>query len=140
MASDDAKPHIPVLLNPLLRECAPISGRWLDGTFGAGGYTKGLIAEGADHVTGVDRDPLAHEMAAGWISEAPYKGKIELVLGTFVGEIDAACQEAVGERVGGDSIVDKADHGARAGEKATGYHGRVIVPMRLAPRAIDLPA
>lgn len=87
MASDDAKPHIPVLLNPLLRECAPISGRWLDGTFGAGGYTKGLIAEGADHVTGVDRDPLAHEMAAGWINEAPYKGKIELVLGTF-GEMD----------------------------------------------------
>lgn len=83
MASDTDKPHIPVLLNPLLRECAPISGRWLDGTFGAGGYTKGLIAEGADHVIGVDRDPLAHEMAAGWINEPPYAGKISLVLGTF---------------------------------------------------------
>ncbi|ATG46100.1 16S rRNA (cytosine(1402)-N(4))-methyltransferase [Celeribacter ethanolicus] len=87
MASDEKKPHIPVLLNPLLRECAPISGRWLDGTFGAGGYTKGLIAEGADHVTGVDRDPLAHEMAATWINEPPYAGKIDLVLGTF-GEMD----------------------------------------------------
>lgn len=87
MASDADKPHIPVLLNPLLRECAPISGRWLDGTFGAGGYTKGLIAEGADHVIGVDRDPLAHEMAAGWINEPPYTDKISLVLGTF-GEMD----------------------------------------------------
>ncbi len=87
MASDVEKPHIPVLLNPLLRECAPISGRWLDGTFGAGGYTKGLIAEGADHVIGVDRDPLAHEMAAGWINEPPYTDKISLVLGTF-GEMD----------------------------------------------------
>lgn len=87
MASDVDKPHIPVLLNPLLRECAPISGRWLDGTFGAGGYTKGLIAEGADHVIGVDRDPLAHEMAAGWINEPPYTDKISLVLGTF-GEMD----------------------------------------------------
>ncbi|MEG3662260.1 16S rRNA (cytosine(1402)-N(4))-methyltransferase RsmH [Celeribacter halophilus] len=87
MASEEKKPHIPVLLNPLLRACAPISGRWLDGTFGAGGYTKGLIAEGADLVYGVDRDPLAHEMAAGWINEPPYKGKIELVLGTF-GEMD----------------------------------------------------
>lgn len=78
--SDDA-PHIPVLLRPLLRECAPIKGRWLDGTFGAGGYTKGLIAAGADLVYGVDRDPLAHEMAAEWIGD--YEGKIELVLGTF---------------------------------------------------------
>ncbi|SFJ18862.1 16S rRNA (cytosine1402-N4)-methyltransferase [Celeribacter neptunius] len=83
MASDVDKPHIPVLLNPLLRECAPITGRWLDGTFGAGGYTKGLIAEGADHVTGVDRDPLAHQMAEAWINEPPYAGKIDLVLGTF---------------------------------------------------------
>jgi S-adenosyl-methyltransferase MraW len=87
MTSDEKKPHIPVLLNPLLRECAPISGRWLDGTFGAGGYTKGLIAEGAEHVIGVDRDPLAHEMASKWINEPPYTGKIDLVLGTF-GEMD----------------------------------------------------
>jgi 16S rRNA (cytosine1402-N4)-methyltransferase len=79
--SADKKPHIPVLLNPLLRACGPISGRWLDGTFGAGGYTKGLIAEGADLVYGVDRDPLAHEMAAKWVGD--YTGKIELVLGTF---------------------------------------------------------
>lgn len=76
-------PHIPVLLRPLLRECAPISGRWLDGTFGAGGYTRGLIEAGADHVVGVDRDPLAHDMAADWIKTGVYAGKIDLVLGTF---------------------------------------------------------
>ena len=79
--TSDAAPHIPVLLNPLLRECAPISGRWLDGTFGAGGYTKGLLAAGAAHVTGVDRDPLAHEMAASWLPD--YDGRIALVEGTF---------------------------------------------------------
>ena len=78
--SPDA-PHIPVLLRPLLRECAPISGRWLDGTFGAGGYTKGLLAAGADHVIGVDRDPLAHELASEWIKD--YGDRISLQLGTF---------------------------------------------------------
>ncbi|WP_439103541.1 16S rRNA (cytosine(1402)-N(4))-methyltransferase RsmH [Celeribacter marinus] len=78
--SPDA-PHIPVLLAPLLRECAPISGRWLDGTFGAGGYTKGLLAAGADHVMGVDRDPLAHELAAKWVKD--FGDKISLTLGTF---------------------------------------------------------
>ena len=60
------KPHIPVLLRPLLAAVAPVSGVWLDGTFGAGGYTRGLLEAGADKVIGVDRDPLAFEMAADW--------------------------------------------------------------------------
>lgn len=60
------KPHIPVLLRRLLATVAPISGIWLDGTFGAGGYARGLLEAGADKVIGVDRDPLAFEMAADW--------------------------------------------------------------------------
>lgn len=75
------RPHIPVLLAPLLREVAPVSGRWLDGTFGAGGYTRGLIEAGASKVYGVDRDPLALEMAAPWVGE--YGAQIELVAGVF---------------------------------------------------------
>jgi len=39
--SPSDKPHIPVLLRPLLAAVAPGSGVWLDGTFGAGGYTRG---------------------------------------------------------------------------------------------------
>ena len=62
-------PHVPVLLRPLLAAVAPVSGTWLDGTFGAGGYTKGLLEAGADRVIGVDRDPLAFEMAAPWVSD-----------------------------------------------------------------------
>ncbi|WP_170331839.1 16S rRNA (cytosine(1402)-N(4))-methyltransferase RsmH [Ruegeria arenilitoris] len=64
--SPSDKPHIPVLLRPLLAAVAPVSGVWLDGTFGAGGYTRGLLEAGADKVIGVDRDPLAFEMAADW--------------------------------------------------------------------------
>lgn len=77
----DRQPHIPVLLRPLLAACAPISGVWLDGTFGAGGYTKGLLAAGADQVIGVDRDPLALEMAQSWAGE--YGDRLRLVAGTF---------------------------------------------------------
>jgi len=80
MSSDD-KPHIPVLLRPLLKAVAPVSGVWLDGTFGAGGYTRGLLAAGADKVIGVDRDPLAFEMAAPWVGE--YGDRLELVEGVF---------------------------------------------------------
>jgi len=58
--------HIPVLLAPLLAAVSPVSGRWLDGTFGAGGYSRGLLEAGADHVTAIDRDPLTFEMAQYW--------------------------------------------------------------------------
>lgn len=80
-SGDSAAPHIPVLLRPLLKAVAPVSGVWLDGTFGAGGYTRGLLAAGADKVIGVDRDPLAFEMAAPWVGE--YGDRLELVQGVF---------------------------------------------------------
>lgn len=75
------KPHIPVLLRPLLAAVAPVEGEWLDGTFGAGGYARGLLEAGAARVTGVDRDPLALEMAAGWAGD--YSDRLRLVAGTF---------------------------------------------------------
>jgi 16S rRNA (cytosine1402-N4)-methyltransferase len=75
------KPHIPVLLRPLLAAVAPVEGEWLDGTFGAGGYTRGLLEAGAARVTGVDRDPLALEMAGAWAGE--YGDRLRLVAGTF---------------------------------------------------------
>jgi len=74
-------PHIPVLLGSILEACAPIEGHWLDGTFGAGGYARGLLKAGAVKVTGVDRDPQAFEMAAEWAGE--YGDRLELVEGTF---------------------------------------------------------
>ena len=80
MLAPDA-PHIPVLLRPLLAAVAPVSGLWLDGTFGAGGYARGLLEAGADHVIGVDRDPLAFEMAASWAGD--FAGKLTFVEGTF---------------------------------------------------------
>jgi len=77
---DDA-PHIPVLLRPLLAAVAPVSGTWLDGTLGAGGYARGLLDAGADKVIGVDRDPLALQMAEDWAGA--YGGRVELVQGVF---------------------------------------------------------
>lgn len=73
-------PHVPVLLTPLLAAVAPVRGLWLDGTFGAGGYARGLLAAGANRVIGIDRDPLAHRMAAEWLAQEP---RITLLDGTF---------------------------------------------------------
>ncbi|MGR3508237.1 MAG: 16S rRNA (cytosine(1402)-N(4))-methyltransferase RsmH [Sulfitobacter sp.] len=74
-------PHTPVLLRPLLAAVAPVTGRWLDGTFGAGGYTRGLLDAGADQVVAVDRDPLAFEMAQPWAGD--YGDKIVMQRGVF---------------------------------------------------------
>ena len=74
------EPHVPVLLEPILKAIAPVQGLWLDGTLGAGGYTRALLGAGAS-VIGVDRDPVAIQMAAGWA--APYGDRLRLVPGIF---------------------------------------------------------
>ena len=74
-------PHIPVLIDAIITACAPIQGTWLDGTFGAGGYTRRLLDAGAGRVIAVDRDPLAFQMAAGWIGD--YGDRIVPVAGEF---------------------------------------------------------
>ncbi len=84
-APADDDPHIPVLLGPLLDAVAPVRGLWLDGTFGAGGYARGLLAAGADKVIAVDRDPSVFEMARTWATT--FGDRIEMVEGTFA-ELD----------------------------------------------------
>ena len=79
--SSATDPHISVLLGPLLRAVAPVEGVWVDGTFGAGGYARGLLAQGADRVIGIDRDPSVFAMAQGWAGE--YGDRLTLVQGTF---------------------------------------------------------
>ena len=105
-------PHIPVLLRPLLEHCAPVSGHWIDGTAGAGGYTRGLLDAGAGKVTAIDRDPLAHEMAAEW--GASFGDRLVMVLGNF-DEMDAAVDGLVDGVVldlGVSSMqLDEADRG-----------------------------
>lgn len=74
-------PHIPVLLRPLLEAVSPVAGTWLDGTFGAGGYTRGLLEAGAERVIAVDRDPSVFRMARDWAEG--YGARLILVEGTF---------------------------------------------------------
>jgi len=86
----DQSSHIPVLLQPILTHLAPISGVWLDGTLGAGGYARALLQAGADLVIGVDRDPLALAMARDW--GADYGDRLRLVQGNFAQLDDHADQ------------------------------------------------
>ena len=73
--------HIPVLLQAILDHMAPVSGVWVDGTLGAGGYAKGLLDAGAEKLIGIDRDPLAHELAGVWAAD--YGDRVALHQTTF---------------------------------------------------------
>ena len=91
--SDESAPHIPVLLPAILKNVAPVTGVWLDGTFGAGGYTRGLLDAGAAQVVAVDRDPLAFELATDWA--AAYGDRLIQTRGVF-SKMDEYAQELDG--------------------------------------------
>lgn len=79
--------HIPVLLPEVLSALAPLGGgTFIDGTFGAGGYTAAILnaAPGA-RVLAIDRDPIA--VAAGQSLVGKAGGRLTLVEGTF-GELE----------------------------------------------------
>lgn len=53
-------PHVPVLVSDVIAALALNGGETVvDGTFGAGGYTRAMLSAGAGRVIGFDRDPDA---------------------------------------------------------------------------------
>ncbi|NEU11851.1 16S rRNA (cytosine(1402)-N(4))-methyltransferase RsmH [Methylobacterium sp. BTF04] len=82
-------PHVPVLLAEVLA-ALDLSGSALavDGTFGAGGYTRAMLeADPNVHVIAIDRDPGAIAGGAPLVESA--QGRLTLVPGRF-GSLDAA--------------------------------------------------
>jgi 16S rRNA (cytosine1402-N4)-methyltransferase len=74
--------HTPVMLNEVLEALAPCDGgRYIDGTFGGGGYTRAILEAADCRVLGIDRDPEA--IARGATLAALYPGRLTLVQGTF---------------------------------------------------------
>ncbi len=73
--------HIPVLLAEVLDALDPKPGETIvDGTFGAGGYSRAILERGAQ-VVAIDRDPQA--IACGEALRRQYEERLELVRGRF---------------------------------------------------------
>lgn len=88
--SQDAGPHIPVLLDEVLAALSPLEGkRVVDGTFGAGGYSRALLEAGAI-VIAIDRDPSVKPFADALMAE--FEGRLIFVPGTF-SELDTLAAE-----------------------------------------------
>ena len=80
--------HVPVLLPQVLQALGPRGGEaYIDGTFGAGGYTGAILDAAPEaRVLAIDRDPAA--IAAGRAHGRPkYPGRLTLSEGRF-GDLD----------------------------------------------------
>ena len=105
--------HIPVLLDEVLAAVAPKSGALIvDGTFGAGGYSRAMLDKGA-RVIGIDRDPDA--IAGGAELVEASSGRLQLFQGRFSNLEDALAGEtpdAVMLDIGVSSMqIDEAERG-----------------------------
>lgn len=88
-----AQPHVPVLLDEVLEGLAIQSGEThVDGTFGAGGYSRAMVAAGAS-VIGIDRDPDAISAGAGVV--AALNGRLTLHHGSFSRLDDVVASQGV---------------------------------------------
>ncbi len=86
VATGGPAPHIPVLLEAALAALAPHDNQlFIDGTFGAGGYSRALLNAGARHVLAIDRDPAA--IRDGQEQVRASGGRLTLAQGVF-GDLD----------------------------------------------------
>ncbi|MGB8818752.1 MAG: 16S rRNA (cytosine(1402)-N(4))-methyltransferase RsmH [Rhizobiaceae bacterium] len=105
--------HIPVLLDEVARAVAAKPGEIvIDGTFGAGGYSTKILADGAN-VIGIDRDPDA--IAAGQTLVDASGGRLRVWQGAFADMEMAAggtAVDAVMLDIGVSSMqIDEAERG-----------------------------
>lgn len=74
--------HFPVMRDELLAMAAPKDGEiFVDGTFGAGGYTRALLETANCTVYAIDRDPSVAATASAMAAE--FSGRFHLLPGCF---------------------------------------------------------
>ena len=135
----NAARHVPVLLDEALEALRPREGEiHVDGTFGAGGYARALLAGGA-RVIAIDRDPSAIRDGAALAAE--YEGRLSLVGGRF-GLLDAAVASLGVEAVDGVAL-DIGVSSMQFDEAARGFSLRFDGPLDMrmggeGPSAADI--
>ena len=139
MSAETAPRHIPVMLDEVLAALAPKAGETIiDGTFGLGGYSRAILAAGAD-VIAIDRDPTAIAGGAGLVAEAA--GRLTLVEDRF-GALDSVA-EAAGHGAVDGVVLDIGVSSMQLDEAERGFSFRFDGPldMRMArsgPSAADI--
>jgi len=108
-------PHVPVLVSEMIAALALHEGETaVDGTFGAGGYTRAMLGAGAGRVIGFDRDPDAIESGRSLVPDP----RLTLVNERFslmdrvLAEHGISAVDAIALDIGVSSMqLDRADRG-----------------------------
>jgi 16S rRNA (cytosine1402-N4)-methyltransferase len=98
-------PHIPVLLEQVIEQLAPSHGAFfIDGTFGAGGYSRAILEAGDVRVLAFDRDVSA--VAAARPLCAQFSDRLRVINAPF-GQMEefARAAEAIAEGPLADGVV-----------------------------------
>lgn len=86
--------HIPVMLSEVIEALEPRDGKhFIDGTFGAGGYSRGLLEAARCTVLAIDRDPAAAQFAQAL--EERFPGRLKFVLGRYAEMREIAEREGI---------------------------------------------
>jgi len=134
--------HIPVLAAEVLRYLAPRDGGlYLDGTFGAGGYSRAILDAADCSVIGIDRDKTAIDAGAGLVAAS--HGRLTLVEDRF-SNLDEVARSAGHHSVDG-VVLDIGVSSMQLDEAARGFSFRNDGPLdmrmgRDGPSAADLIA
>lgn len=110
----DTEQHIPVLLNEVIThlDCAK-PGVYIDGTFGAGGYTRAILnANPLNRVIGFDRDPNA--MKTALVTEGQYPNRFSFIhdcFGNMVAHLDEPVDGIVLDLGVSSMQIDTAERG-----------------------------
>jgi 16S rRNA (cytosine1402-N4)-methyltransferase len=131
--------HIPVLGRRAV-ECLAVraGGLYVDGTFGAGGYSGLILATPGARVIGIDRDQRAIALGADLVQQAG--GRLELVEDRF-----SNLQAIVGEAVVDGIVLDLGVSSMQLDEASRGFSFRLDGPLdmrmgRGGPTAADVIA
>jgi 16S rRNA (cytosine1402-N4)-methyltransferase len=128
-----------VLIEEAMRYLSPgRGGTFIDGTFGAGGYSRAILDRGGS-VIAIDRDPSA--IAGGAALAASSGGRLSLVQGAF-SDLDRIARNLGHERVDG-VILDIGVSSMQLDDPARGFSFRADGPldMRMSsegPSAADI--
>ncbi|ATU72342.1 16S rRNA (cytosine(1402)-N(4))-methyltransferase RsmH [Komagataeibacter rhaeticus] len=123
--------HVPVMLAEVMDYLAPRDGgRYVDGTFGGGGYARAILASCACQLWGIDRDPaaIARGQALAHTCTAPDgTPRLHLLHGGFAG-MAALLAEAGVARVDG-IVLDLGVSSYQIDQAERGFSFRMDGPL-----------
>jgi 16S rRNA (cytosine1402-N4)-methyltransferase len=132
--------HIPVLAREVIDALDPRDGgRYVDGTFGGGGYTAAILDRADCRVIAIDRDPDA--IAAGRVLAERYAPRLQLIEGRFGDMAELLSAEGVEDVDGVTLDLGVSSMQFDRAERGFSFRGNGPIDMRMekrGPSAADL--